>query len=631
MTMRTLNPITPAPNDNPNSSNEAAGGIPAELEKIPQWVGWKAEQRPGEEKARKVPKNPRTGRNAATNKPETWATYEQAQAAVKRNHLNGLGFVFTKEAGIAGVDLDGCIDESGRMAEWAQATIDQLDSYTELSPSGRGVHILVRGSVPAGLKTSQVEIYDCGRFFTITGKHLPTTPTSIQARQDELTALYHRHKTADKRQADKTALSDSELLALAHNAKNGAKFTGLWNGDTADYNGDESAADLALCCLLAFWTGKDTAAIDRLFRQSRLYRPKWDEKHAADGRSYGEMTIGRAIAQTKDVYDPTTTTNGESVEPAAGILRPTLLSDLLNQEFPPLIFLVDRLLAKGHLAVFGGRPKSGKSWLGLQMAQAIDSGQPFLGLDTRRGRVLYIALEDGERRVYQRCKEMKWQPARAAVSFQIPVFDGDGVPGPGVSQLWELVGKYDLIIIDTLIATLSGRADENNNTQMGVIMNELARFAHETDTAVLLVHHTGKGSSENIFDLLRGASAIRGGYDVGMILERRQDEREAILHLESRDVDVPNMTIRQADNGVGWECLGNGAEIFKIRAGKRVIKLMAEQGDGMTADELAAKLSISRQAVHSQLVKAERDGRVYRKSEQREHADKPVDVWYLKG
>lgn len=316
---------------------------------------------------------------------------------------------------------------------------------------------------------------------------------------------------------------------------------------------------------------------------------------------------------------------------ASGVFipQPKPLADLLDKKFAPLAFLVTSILARGHLAVLGGRPKSGKSWLALQLARAVDLGEMFLGQTTQQARVLYIALEDGERRVYQRSQVLKWQPKAAAVLFDIARFDGDGTVGPGVAQVAHLANNYDLVIVDTLIATLSGRANENDNAAMGAIVNELARVAHETDTAILLVHHTGKGAAENVFDLLRGASAIRGGYDVGMILERKQDEREAVLHMESRDVDLSSMTIRQADNGAGWESLGTGAEIKTIRAGRRIVETIQEHGEGLTAEELATAANITRQAAQKQLNVAEGHRLVRREKMRRGGASKPVDLWYI--
>ncbi len=95
------------------------------------------------------------------------------------------------------------------------------------------------------------------------------------------------------------------MLTKAREAANGEKFDRLWRGQTSGYE-SHSEADMALCCLLAFWTGGNHPQMDRLFRDSGLYREKWDEVHYADGSTYGEKTLERAIQQTSEFYDPDT-------------------------------------------------------------------------------------------------------------------------------------------------------------------------------------------------------------------------------------------------------------------------------------------------------------------------------------
>lgn len=108
-------------------------------------------------------------------------------------------------------------------------------------------------------------------------------------------------------------LEDEDLLEKARSASNGEKFDRLWRGSTAGYD-SQSEADMTLCCLLAFWTGKDRTRMDRLFRQSGLSREKWDEVHYADGATYGEKTIERAIGATDEFYDPSAAGSGETTE-----------------------------------------------------------------------------------------------------------------------------------------------------------------------------------------------------------------------------------------------------------------------------------------------------------------------------
>jgi hypothetical protein len=286
-------------------------GRPLSLELQPQWVAWQQtpSRKPGG-KAGKVPINPHTGRRASTTDPATWGSYEEAGARATRDGLAGVGFVFRADGGLVGVDLDGCRDAaSGALVPWAADFIRRLESYTEVSPSGTGVHVLVRGALPAGRRRKgSVEMYDRARFFTVTGKRLPDTPAEIAERTDVLAAIHSEtFASPNREQATPTSpapgavarVTDDELLARAVAAQNGAKFDSLWRGDTTGYD-SASEADAALCCHLAFWTGKDAAQIDTLFRQSALMRNKWDERRGSS--TYGAQTIASAIAQTSDVY-----------------------------------------------------------------------------------------------------------------------------------------------------------------------------------------------------------------------------------------------------------------------------------------------------------------------------------------
>ncbi|ELZ68542.1 hypothetical protein C457_11076 [Haloferax prahovense DSM 18310] len=230
--------------------------------------------------------------------------------------------MFTAEDPIVGIDLDDCRDpDTGDVDDDAQDIIDRLDSYTEISPSGTGYHVLINGDLPEGRnRRGHIELYDTARFFTVTGNRVDDTSGHVKRRQDALEAIHreyvqlhsekfeperdeHTSVRDDAKTTPTISLEDDELLKKAKNASNGPKFERLWNGNTAGYDSN-SEADMALCCLLAFWTGGDTTQMDTLFRQSGLLRAKWDEVHYADGSTYGEKTIDRAIEATSEYYDP---------------------------------------------------------------------------------------------------------------------------------------------------------------------------------------------------------------------------------------------------------------------------------------------------------------------------------------
>jgi putative DNA primase/helicase len=108
--------------------------------------------------------------------------YEAAVALAKEPGFAGVGFVFAPDDGLAGIDLDHARNpDTGEIASWAQQIVDRFASYTEVSPSGTGLHIIVRGAVTAAVKKDKVEIYDRARYFTVTGDVLGNRNTIVDA------------------------------------------------------------------------------------------------------------------------------------------------------------------------------------------------------------------------------------------------------------------------------------------------------------------------------------------------------------------------------------------------------------------------------------------------------------------
>jgi hypothetical protein len=288
--------------------------IPAELKARRQWVGWKEELRNG--KPTKPPYSAVTGGLASHSSPATWASFDEVAAFEQRHAaIDGVGFVFTGDDEYAGVDLDKCRDPAtGEIAAWGQAIIDRLNSYTETSPTGTGVHIIVCGRVPGGVKRGGVEIYDRQRYFTVTGQHLVGTPMTIERRYAELTELY-QETTPPKEPTGRSQsngvlpavnIDDATLLDKARRSDKALRFTGLYDrGDWSSLGYEsQSSADLALCSDLVFWTNRDPARTDALFRSSALMRPKWNEIHYGDGRTYGHATIEKALEGASNGYQP---------------------------------------------------------------------------------------------------------------------------------------------------------------------------------------------------------------------------------------------------------------------------------------------------------------------------------------
>jgi len=292
--------------------------IPQDIRLLRRFVGWKGEFRKG--KWTKIPKNARTGGNAGSTLPSTWSTFEQAIAGMQRYGFDGIGFIFNGDE-IIGIDVDDCRNpETSKLTDIAENIIAYLDSYAEISPSGKGVHILCRGKLPEGKRQcfigqdgveAHLGFYETGRFFCMTGWLLDDKYSKIRDRQEQITALHQYFLRDDPIQRQPTPITeldidDREIIRRASSARNSNSFLEMWNGNWKGRYPSQSEADFALLNKLIFWVGRDASRIDRLFRQSGLYRPKWDRVGAQSienaistyvGQTYPEMLQERRCKQ----------------------------------------------------------------------------------------------------------------------------------------------------------------------------------------------------------------------------------------------------------------------------------------------------------------------------------------------
>ena len=271
------------------------------------WVAWRLENVQGRDKPAKIPYNPNTGERAKPNDNSTWSSFSSAKALADKFH-GGVGFMFSDGCGYCGIDLDNVILSDGTLKPFAQNIVDALNSYTEISPSGNGLHILCTLKRPLSTFGSKrnnralgAEIYDSAHYLTVTG-NVYGDEKPIRDCTNILSEIYqkywHSELNDNKVQVNSNAslppdnLSDSELLERMFNSQHGLEIERLYHGNITGYQ-SQSEAELALCNHLAFWTGHDANRIDSLFRRSGLMRPKWDEKHG--NQTYGQITIVKAI------------------------------------------------------------------------------------------------------------------------------------------------------------------------------------------------------------------------------------------------------------------------------------------------------------------------------------------------
>jgi len=230
--------------------------------------------------------------------PDTWASYEQAKAYADRYGYKGLVFALVK--GISFIDIDNAIKDGEIVSPEARRLLELLpDTYTEKSVSGAGIHILLKGSLPADAyrrnDSKGIEMYDTRRFICMTGDVLNTS-REIADYSDSIEQIAYDFAGRRPPQKTYTAMpatqSDRELMGQITNSRSGAKFQSLFKGDISRY-ASWSHAESALVFMLAWWT-QNPVQIDSIMRSSGLIRPKWDERRNAG--TYGSQLIDEALS-----------------------------------------------------------------------------------------------------------------------------------------------------------------------------------------------------------------------------------------------------------------------------------------------------------------------------------------------
>lgn len=471
-----------------------------DLKKQRRWILWRLE--PGkDEKPTKVPYQPNGYKADITNSSQLYTYAGLEPHAVK---WSGIGLALGEFAGVSvfGVDFDKCCDAvTGKFSPETRQVVIDLDTYGEYSPSGTGAHCLGVGKLPKELGKKaegivrpypgckQIEIKGLGYYFTFTERHLSKTPATLEDRQSQILALYDRvSKIARPRR------NDGGLNVSIPVSEEG-RFRKLIAGDPSDYNGDHSTADFALCILLARKYGCNAFKIDAEFRNSGLYREKWERN------DYRENTITRAIlAVAKDA--------------------PVIFADPKDdpiEDDGETEFLVESLqgpgndgwFPKGELSVIGAPSGVGKTSWAMPLLEKIRHGQDVWGHKVskprdyrvllhdrskkamrRTARALHMSDEAMERVIRLTTEQQKRQPAEILQAAL------DGCPGVDV---WFIEG-LDLWI-----------PDMNKMNVVAPIVDSLQRIATRCNVAVLATVGAPKQKGKDRYfgrDSLFGSAAL---------------------------------------------------------------------------------------------------------------------------
>jgi hypothetical protein len=426
--------------------------VPQQLKNLPNWVTYKLETRNGE--ITKIPYDPKIGRNAKANDPETWAPYTQAVEAtdvLSGNNYDGVGFELLGTF-IAGIDFDNAITNDGVVDPYVLAILKLLGSpYTEISPSGKGLHAFVEcDSLPkGGRKLSKdhtgVEIYhgqEKGRFFTITGNHFS---------------------------GDGIPKIDVAIPYFLITQNRNASFKSLWLGDTTAQGGDDSSADFALMCRLAVLTQNDPAKMKTYFAASGLgQRDKW-----RDRSDYQQSTINNAI-ETNHIKE-----SGQSV--VLEFHSPALPDPDGDYVLAPADGQDDGWFPLGDISLIGGASGTGKTTWIFEMLHKQKQGWAVLGHQTFSRNFHVLAYDRGRNAFTRTMRRLKLLPTDVPTTSLELAFGTAAVQGI-VNQIESMTPTPNIIFIEGLDMLLD---DANKKSVVSPFMRQLQRVAAHFHIALI--------------------------------------------------------------------------------------------------------------------------------------------------
>jgi RecA-family ATPase len=294
--------------------------------------------------------------------------------------------------------------------------------------------------------------------------------------------------------------------------------------------------------------------------------------------------------------------------------------EIYRSEYPAPTFLFQRLLPNG-LTILAGRPKSGKSWLTLQMAVCAALSTPFLDRFEieSAARVLYFGLEEGQQRTNLRLRKLLPENdvrlQNIGFLYQLrPLAQG------GADELNEHLTRCpcELVVIDTFLAIANATSKRDVMRGEYAEVNVLRKLAEQHKNAFVLVHHTRKMGADTGLDMVAGTTGITAACDAVMTL-RKQPTGDSILEMTGREIEESTLALR-LDTGdpFGWKLIGEGAEVAMSEQRLEIFELLkedaplkpAEVARRLKKNEVTVRRLIQKMAANGDIMKG-RDGKYF--------------------
>lgn len=587
-----------------------AENVPALLRSAKRWVAWRASWDDG-----KFNKKPgRIDRPGAGLKDWTttgWTDFESAMRAYESNRhiFGGVGYVLTDQREITAVDLDHCVGPDGTVAEWAQEIVAKLDSYTEYSPSGTGLHVFLTHRLEEDWQEKRdsglaIEVYGAGkRFLTVTGAMYPGAPKEIRPQRDlaldRLKARYYkRNKSADVEDLHLPHPLDEDDLPPLHELDLPPSVRNfLSDGPTSVDRSRE---------LFATSVGLGLAGLDRLQIFSilannehalALAEDKWKGSYEKALRYLWKHSAGAGVARAEglrqELVDSFQTIDevealddlvglGDAVIPASTGTVADDFDNLDDTEGPdprgrdtapikkqrfnlmtpgqflhrkPAEWLVRDLLPRAGLVVVYGDSGSGKSFFMLDVTMAIARGADWRGRPVAKGRVVYVVAEGATgfaKRFQAYCEHHGLDPETVDIHFLADSFSlatsGDATE---LLKTLQTLGRLDMVVIDTYARVMAG-SNENDAKDVGEAVKQCDKLHRGTGALIVLVHHSGKDATKGA----RGSGALRAAADAEIQVVKTREYRAATITKMKDGADDAEYQFRLHETVLGTDAEG---------------------------------------------------------------------------
>lgn len=577
------------------------GNIPEALRVLKRWVVWLPKW-DGEKFGKKPGRIDKPGVGLTNWAAAGWVDFDTAVAAYEANRdvFGGIGFVMTNAPGVTGVDLDGCIDEHGNVAPWAGDIVAKLDSYTEVSPSGKGLRAFVVGEVEDWqVRGPEVcmEVYGGtgGRFLTVTGARVPGSRSTIRAPGEgvlaDIKATHYRAMPKSMSNVEDLhlpdiipdwMLTDVEDLGLPAHALNflsdgptGAdRSRQLFATAIALVQAGESREEVysrlanndhALGLAEEHWKGHAEKALRYLWRHSAQESAKRandfkqlrldDFDDLEPGQTAG--TAPQVVDSLDDFEDLDANEQHQVASPARDLppgktarFAPESAMQFLKHSAPN--WIIKGVLPRAGLGVIYGASSSGKTFFTLDMVGAVARGVEWRGVQAKKGRVLYVVAEGAggfRNRLQAYCEAHEVDPGQFDIGFlrQAPnLLTKDDIR----EFLKEVIayGKVDLIIIDTYARAMAG-GNENDAKDVGQAVAHCDIIHRKTGAMVLLVHHSGKDATKGA----RGSGALRAAADLEIEVVQTREYRAATVTKQKDGADGAEYQFKLAEIAIGMD------------------------------------------------------------------------------